>query len=110
MSVFKDLVKHDANNLFLNLEEFGDVHLVDGRSMTVMIDDSEQQQRSKAVLDSTDFEAVYDNRSLIYVRSDEYGALPSPGKVLNLDGHPYRITKATDEYGIYSFEIERVKN
>lgn len=110
MSVFKDLIRHDANNLFLNLEEFGDIHTVDGRRMTIMIDDSEQDERNKAVLTDTSLEAIYDSTRLIYVRSEEYGRLPSPGKLLNLDGNPYRITKATDEYGIYSITIERVKS
>lgn len=109
MSPFKALVKQDAENLFLNPDEFGEVHTVDGRKMVIAIDDYEQQDRSKAVLDATDFEGIFNNRRLIYVRAREYGALPDIGKVLNLDGTPTRITKATDEDGIYALEIEGTK-
>lgn len=109
MSPFKALMRHDAENVFLNQNEFGEIHTVDGRKMTVVIDDYEQQDRSKAVLDATDFEGIFNNRRLIYVRAREYGALPDIGKVLNLDGVPTRITKATDEDGLYALEIERTK-
>lgn len=110
MSRFKEIMQSDAENVFINKDEFSDVHTIDGRKMTVQVDQNEQIERSKAVLNSTDLEGIYNNTLLIYVRAREYGSLPPVGKILNFDGKPYRILSATDEAGIYSLEIKAVRS
>lgn len=107
-SIFKQIIRNDANSVFLNQQEFGELHNVDGRTMTIISDMFEQLERRKTVSDSID--GIYENTDLIYVRADEYGRLPASGKVLNLDGRPFRIVNATDEDGIYSIEIKAVKS
>ena len=107
-SIFKQIIRNDANSVFLNQQEFGELHNVDGRTMTIISDMFEQLERRKTVSESID--GIYENTDLIYVRADEYGRLPAPGKVLNLDGRPFRIVDATDEDGIYSIEIKAVKS
>lgn len=36
---FKDVILEDINNVFLNLEDFGEMHTIDGQSVVCMIDD-----------------------------------------------------------------------
>ena len=44
---FKDEIKSDAQKIFLNELEFADEHLVNGKQMTVLIDESEIIERQK---------------------------------------------------------------
>ena len=44
---FKDIVKADVHNVFLDLEEFADTHTVNGAEMPVLIDNNEQIEREK---------------------------------------------------------------
>ena len=41
MSAFKDIVQADRKAIFLNLDEFGDTHTIDGKDMTIIVDNNE---------------------------------------------------------------------
>ena len=45
---FKDCIAADIQNVFLNQEEFAEIHTVDGRPMGVILDDDGLQQRDAA--------------------------------------------------------------
>ena len=49
---------------------------------------------------------LHKRQLLFYVDAKDFGPLPSPGKVLNMDGRDYLITDAEDEMGIYSISLE----
>ena len=36
---FKDAILEDINNVFFNLEDFGETHIIDGQSVICMLDD-----------------------------------------------------------------------
>ena len=40
------------------------------------------------------------------IAAEDFGPLPSPGRLLDLDGKKYQITEAADEDGIYSISLE----
>ena len=44
---FKDVLKDDVNNTFMNLDEFADTHIVDGKEIPVIIDENEIIEREK---------------------------------------------------------------
>ncbi|MGG7200758.1 hypothetical protein ACQPUL_08425 [Clostridium butyricum] len=101
---FKELINEDVCNVFMNDEEFSDIHLVDGKEMSVMIDEYEHVERSKSKYG----DGLHTRQKLIYLKANEYGRLPSIGKQLNLDGKVYKITDATDEGGLYSITLEAI--
>ena len=41
-SSFKEMLKEDILDVFLNPEEFGEIHTINRKEMCVIIDDSEQ--------------------------------------------------------------------
>lgn len=104
MSAFKDLIREDARNVFLNLEEFADKHMVNGVEMAVQIDDNEQIEREKRVNQNLD--GIFKNQKLIYVLAEEFGALPKQGSLLQLDKRTYKVMDAIGEEGIYSITLE----
>ena len=101
--MFKEQVAED-NKVFLNLEEFSDVHTVNGMEMAVLIDGNEMIEREKRHQNRQGVytDGVYIKELLIYVRADDFGKLPAIGRVLTLDGKTYTI----DEDGIYSLSLE----
>lgn len=104
---FKDVIADDIRTVFLNPEEFGEPHQVDGRQMTVIIDNSEIIERSKKQVDRT--EGVYEKLLLFYVARSAFGRLPAVGNALQFDGGLYRVVDAVSEGGIYSITIGRNK-
>lgn len=104
MSIFKRIIADDVHRTFLNIDEFSDIHNVNGKEMPVQIDTNEQIEREKRMNQNVD--GVYTNQKLIYVASCDFGPMPKQGSILNLDGRVYRVADAVDEYGVYSITIE----
>ena len=76
---FKEVMKDDVNNTFMNVDEFADTHTVDG---------------------------VYVKQKLIYVKADDFGPLPAIGRQIVFDGKRYMVTDSTDEGGVYTITME----
>ena len=101
-SAFKTLLQMDRQ-IFLNPDEFGELHNVGGKEMLILIDDNEMIEREKR-------QGIYIKQILFYVKAEEFGKLPAVGRALILDGKRYTITDAVDENGIYSISLEAVQS
>lgn len=111
MSNFKDIIQADVHNVFMNLDEFSDIHTVNGKQMTVQIDSNEMIDREKRYQYKRSLYAdgVYLKELLIYVKASEFGALPVVGRLLTLDGKTYIVSDAVDECGVYTISLEANK-
>jgi hypothetical protein len=101
---FKEVMKDDVNYTFMNLDEFADTHNVDGKEIPVMVDDNEIIEREKKMKSNMD--GVYVKQKLIYVKADDFGALPVIGRQIMFDGKRYIVIDAVDEQGVYSITME----
>lgn len=102
---FKQLLMRDVHQVFLNPEEFGEPHRVNGKVMTIVLDDMENIEREKKMKSHMD--GIYARQVFFYVGADEFGGpLPGQDTYLNLDGGTYRVVDATDECGIYAITLE----
>lgn len=106
---FKDIVARDIHAVFLNLDEFADTHVVNGKKMAVLVDENELLERDKAKL-GTHADGVYKSRRLIYVAQKDFGPRPAIKAVLTLDGRAFRVADCTAEAGILAIELEAVKS
>lgn len=104
MMTFKEILAADVHEVFMNVDEFSDIHNVNGKEMAVQIDSNEQIQREKRMAQNVD--GIYMNQKLIYVAASDFGTMPKQGSTLNLDGKVYRVADAVDEGGVYSISIE----
>ena len=107
---FKDLIREDVKNVFMNPEEFSDLHTLNGVEVPVQIDNNEQIEREKRF--NKNMDGIYVNQKLIYVSAEDYkkapgrAGLPKQGPTRSLDGRVYRVADAIDESGIYSITLE----
>lgn len=104
MKSFKDIIKEDISTTFINTDEFSDMHNIDGRDMPVQIDDNEIIEREKK--SNSNMDGIYVKQKLIYVKADDFGALPAIGRQIMLDGKRYLVVDSTDEYGVYTITLE----
>lgn len=109
MSAFKEQIGKDITDVFLNKDEFSDIHVIDGKEMTVQVDDNEAIERQmRDVKPNT--EGVYVKQKLIYVSEEKFGSLPFIGRLLKFDGKMYRVVDAASEAGIHSITLEANKS
>lgn len=102
---FKEMVKKDCKDVFLNPKEFGGLHTVDGRPMVIQIDEPEIRERSKKQLENA--EGIYKRLLLFYVAQEDFGPLPAIGRQIKIDNGSYRVVDANSEGGIYSITVGR---
>jgi hypothetical protein len=100
---FKDIIQNDTKT-FLNPKEFGDKHIVEGKEMTIIIDENELTEREKHY--KMQDEGLMKRQILFYVSKVEFGELPKQGTILSLDREVYTVSNAICEGGIYSIELE----
>lgn len=105
MNVFKDLIRQDNSKVFMNQDEFGEVHEINGRSICIMIDNIEMIER-EARLKQPYRDGIFKKQVLFYVQAHDFGHLPATGSYLELDRGRYIVTDAVNEDGIYSISLE----
>lgn len=101
---FKEQLRADIDNVFMNTDEFATIHTVNGKKMPVSIDNNELIERAKKMKSHMD--GIYTKTTLIYVKAKDFGVLPAVGTTLNLDGKIYLITDAMNEDGLFSIHLE----
>lgn len=106
MDGFKDMVREDIKNVFLDLEIFGETHMVAGKEMVIVIDDGEKRRRNGQYLDE---KAIYSKRILFYAAAEDMGSLPPLGMEIDVDGRDYEVLQAEQEDGIYSILAEEFR-
>lgn len=104
MSTFKDIIREDISDVFLNLDEFAVEHVVNGKKMPALVDNNELIEREKKA--KSDMDGVNVKQTLIFVRARHFGALPPVGYLLTLDGMSYIVIDAINEDGVYSITLE----
>lgn len=108
---FKEQIALDNKQVFMNLDEFSEMHVINGKEMPCLVDNNELIDREKRYRynHSLYADGVYIKQLLIYVKEDDFGPLPAIGRVLAFDKKSYIITDAVNEDGIYSLCLEANK-
>ena len=101
---FKNIVREDVHNVFLNIEEFSEIHTINGKSMPVQVDSNEQIEREKR--SAKNIGGIFTKQRLIYVAASDFGPMPKQGSLLTMDNRMFRVADAVDEDGIYSITLE----
>lgn len=107
---FKEIAYNDISTVFLNPEEFGEEHVVDGRAMNIVMDNVEIIERSKKQSEAGRIDGVFKRELLFYVSRSDFGPMPAQGRILTLDGRKYIVSDAVEEGGVYSITVGAVKS
>lgn len=108
---FKEQIAKDTRKVFMNIDEFGEIHNVNGKDMTVLVDNNELVDREKRYQyrHSLYADGVYLKEVLIYVHAEDFGPLPAVGRSISFDNKIYIVSDAINEDGIYSLTLEANK-
>ena len=97
---FKDQIKQDLSDVFLNLDEFADLHRIEENEVPVVIDSDIMAKLSK----------IGDNRIHGMVIMGKASDLPKnldPGRLLNLDGREVIVVTTTSEMGLVQIAVRQ---
>lgn len=108
---FKELIASDNKKVFMNLDEFSETHVINGKEMPCLIDNNEliDRERRYKYKHSMYADGIYMKQLLIFVRAEDFGPLPAIGRAITFDKKSYLISDSINEDGIYSLCLEANK-
>ncbi len=94
MMSFKDMVQKDRG-IFLNIDEFGEVHKVEGKQITVVIDDNRLRERQGGAE-----VGVAESSLLLFAYSEDLPPRREAGESINVDGREYIVDDWSEDMGV----------
>ena len=76
-SPFREMVKADRDAVFLNAEEFGDLHTIDGRQVMAVVD---EPQTAKSGMSAA---ALAGAEGIVFAKNEDLPAPPAEGGTMN---------------------------
>ena len=92
---FKDQVANDAQRIFLDLNFFGEMYRIEGKMISIVIDNDELKERQGG----QDL-AVAESATLFYARSADLPRRKAAGSSLNINGRECIIDDWKEDMGI----------
>ena len=100
MSAFKDMVASDIDSVFLNLDELGEEHEIDGNIITCIIDEDGLLDRQGGAT-----WAVGQSSKTLYAKCDDLPDRKGYGSELMVDGVPYMINTWYENSGMATISL-----
>lgn len=100
--MFKDMVKADRIEVFLNIDEFGEIHTVEGNLIQIVIDNDELKERQ-----SGQDIAIAESSTLFYARTEDLPRRRPVGESMNIDGRECLIDDWQEDMGMSTIVLRQ---
>ncbi|HBJ2622105.1 hypothetical protein FDB29_07375 [Clostridium botulinum] len=101
---FKEQLKEDLN-IFFNIEEYGEEHLIDRKVVNVIVDNETLKSRNKK-----EYDGIIQADILYFAKEEDLIKEPIPESVQIFDRVPYIIFDAKLDGGVYEVILQANKN
>lgn len=95
---FRDQVAADIENVFLNPEEFGEIHNLDGVELLMVM--STSKTRPKSGVSSRNYDGIFGDFATVNIRKEDFPRIPKQGENIRLDGKRYTVEECRDNMGM----------
>lgn len=102
---FKDQIKQDLSDIFLNLDEFADLHRIEGKEVPVVIDSDIMAKLSK--IGDNRIHGMDEADMVIMGKASDLPENLDPGRLLNLDGREVIVVSTTSEMGLVQIAVRQ---
>ena len=102
---FKDQIKQDLSDVFLNLDEFADLHRIEGKEVPVVIDSDIMAKLSK--IGDNRIHGMDEADMVIIGKASDLPENLDPGRLLNLDGREVIVVTTTSEMGLVQIAVRQ---
>lgn len=101
---FKEQVEKDRDEVFLNLDEFAELHRIEGSEIPVVIDDDLLNKYKKGVI-----LGVVEADMLIFGKVEDFPADMDPGRPVNVDGRELTVDKVGRAMGMIEVTLNQTR-
>lgn len=97
---FKDLIKEDLT-IFINPDEFGEDHIIDGKVVNVVIDNETLKSRN-----TNEYDGFIKADILYFAKKEDVLKEPIPENIQLFDGILYKILDVNIDSGVYEVILQ----
>lgn len=108
MSKFKEMLERDIKNVFLNPNEFGEEHVIEGKTVVCVLDDymTTPLKLNGSRQNMQIYEGVYTGGLVVYVKLSDLEFEPVPSQHLDVDDVIYLVVNCRNDYGMLTITLE----
>ena len=99
---FKEQIQKDLTNVFLNLDEFAELHRVEGRQIAVVVDDNRLTELKQGQI-----LGLVEADMLLMGRESDFPAYLEPGRLLNVDGRELLVENLGKDMGLVEVALRQ---
>ena len=100
MRSFRDQMEMDFDNTFLNLNEFAEIHDIDGKKIPVVVDNETLLQLNLGK--TTDSNGIFREDKMFFVQKKHLDYEPVIDQIVEFDGELYPIGNILEDFGGYT--------
>ena len=99
---FKEQIMADLDAVFLNLDEFAELHRVEGKEIAVVMDNDQMNKLKKGQI-----LGLIEADILLMGKEADFPAELEPGRMLNLDGREMLIVNSGRDLGLVEVALSQ---
>lgn len=99
---FKEQIQKDLDAVFLNLDEFAELHRIEGKKIAVVVDNDQLQQLKKGQI-----LGLVEADMLIMGKESDFPADLEPGRLLNVDGRELIVENSGTDMGLVEVALRQ---
>lgn len=99
---FKEQILADLDAVFLNLDEFAELHRVEGAEIAVVMDNDQMNKLKKGQI-----LGLIEADILLLGKESDFPANLEPGRLLNLDGRELSIVNSGRDLGLVEVALSQ---
>lgn len=99
---FKEQIQKDLDAVFFNLDEFAELHRVEGEQIAVVVDSDQLNKLKKGQI-----LGLIEADMLIMGRESDFPADLDPGRLLNVDGRELLVVNSGKDMGLVEVALSQ---
>lgn len=104
MRSFKDQLEMDFDNTFFNLNEFAEIHDIDGEKIPIVVDNDTLLQLNLGK--TADSDGIFQDNRMFFVQKKYMPDQPVIDQIMEFDGESYRIGSVLEDFGGYTIILK----
>lgn len=105
---FKDFAAQDVKNIYLNVNEFGELATINGKETTIVVENEGLSTKNITVAGRLDIQDRLSNGDIMFsVERNFFEHVPQVEMLMNFNGTNYRIADVRDDMGMLGITLTR---
>lgn len=102
---FKEQIQQDLDTVFLNLDEFAELHCVEGKQIPVVMDNDQLNKLKKGQI-----LGLIEADMLLMGKVSDFPKDMGPGRLLNVDGREMIVANSGRDMGLIEAALRQNRN